>query len=135
MSALVGNDVRTGAHACFERFVVELGPAGTPGPFPGYMVRYVPKPIRLSPSGLPITIRGTAVLQVSLGSWMNGPENRGYQGPDDVVPTNVSTILEYRLTEDFEGQSAWSLGLDRKRPFRVTTLTGPPRLVVDLSKA
>ena len=72
---------------------------------------------------------------VSLGIWMQSPEGGGYQGPHDVVPTNVSTILEYRLVENFEGQSAWALGLDRTRSFRVITLTGPPRLVVDVSKA
>jgi hypothetical protein len=132
MSRLVGKDVRAGSHPCYERFVVELGPNGTE-PFPGYFVRYVAKPITQSPSGLPVSIRGDAVLMVSLGSWMNGPENQGYQGPKDVVPHTVSVIREYRLVEDFEGQSAWAIGLDRERPFRVSTLTSPPRLVVDVA--
>ncbi len=133
MSALVGKDVRTGAHPCFDRFVVELQPSDPAIQFPGYWVRYVPKPITASPSDLPVTIRGDAVLMVSLGSWMDGPEQNGYKGPRVVVPTNVSSILEYRLNEDFEGQSAWALGLDRTRPFTVTRLTAPPRLVVDVA--
>lgn len=133
MSALVGKDVRTGAHKCFERFVIELQPADPALEFPGYWVRYVPKPISLSPSGIAITMRGDAVLMVSLGSWMAGPEPAGYIGPKDVFPTNVVSIREYRLVEDFEGQSAWALGLDRRRPFAVSTLTTPPRLVVDVA--
>ena len=134
MSALVGKYVRTGGHRCFDRFVIELQPSDPAPGFPGYWVRYVPKPISASPSGLPVTIRGDAVLMVSLGSWMNGPEQKGYTGPTDVVPTNVSTILEYRLNEDFEGQSAWALGLDRTRDFTVNRLTAPPRLIVDIAK-
>lgn len=135
MSPLVGKDVRTGAHPCFDRFVVELQPSDPNLPLPAYWVRYVPKPISAAPSGLPVTIRGAAVLMVSLTSWMNGPEQNGYTGPTDVFPTNgVSTILEYQLNEDFEGQSAWALGLDRTRPFTVTTLTAPPRVVVDIAK-
>jgi hypothetical protein len=131
-SGLVGREARTGAHPCFERFVIELQSTSTTEQFPGYFVRYVPKPISLSPSDQPITIRGDAVLMVSLGSWMNGPEG-GYQGPKDVVPSGLTAIREYRLVEDFEGQSAWAVGLDRTRPFKVTTLTGPPRLVVDVA--
>jgi hypothetical protein len=131
-SGLVGKAVRTGAHPCYERFVVELQSSATNDQFPGYFVRYVPKPISLAPSDQPITIRGDAVLMVSLGSWMNGPEG-GYAGPKDVLTTGLTAIREYRLVEDFEGQSAWALGLDRTRAFEVTTLTGPPRLVVDVS--
>jgi hypothetical protein len=131
-SGLVGKAVRTGVHPCYERFVIELQSKATNDQFPGYFVRYVPKPIRLAPSDQPITIRGDAVLMVSLGSWMNGPEG-GYSGPKDVVTSGLTAIREYRLVEDFEGQSAWALGLDRTRAFQVTTLTGPPRLVVDVS--
>lgn len=133
MSALVGKDVGTGAHKCFERFVIEFQPADPALEFPGYWVRYVPKPISLSPSGLGITIRGDAVLMVSVGSWMDGPEPTGYTGPKDMFPTNVVSIREYRLIEDFEGLSTWALGLDRRRPFTVSTLTAPPRLVVDVA--
>jgi hypothetical protein len=131
-SGLVGKAVRSGVHPCYERFVIELRSNATNDQFPGYFVRYVPKPISLAPSDQPITIRGTAVLMVSLGSWMNGPEG-GYQGPKDVVTSGMTAIQEYRLVEDFEGQSAWALGLDRTRAFQVTTLAGPPRLVVDVS--
>jgi len=136
MSSLVGKDVRTGTHPCFERFVIELQTSSSPtsSAFPGYWVRYATGPVVLSPKGEEVTIKGGAVLLVSLGSWMRNTENVGYSGPDDVFPTNVTTILEYRLTENFEGQSTWAVGIDHVRNFRVSVLSGPPRLVVDIQR-
>jgi hypothetical protein len=87
----------------------------------------------LDPEGRPVVIRGGAALLVSLGSWMQRPDGTGYKGPSNVLPTNVSAIRQYRLTEDFEGQSTWAIGLDKVRDFQVTVLDGPPRLVVDIA--
>jgi hypothetical protein len=135
MSALVGRSVRTGGHPCYERFVVELQQAGGPTnlAFPGYWVRYATGPVMLDPRGVEVTLRGNAVLLISIGSAMRWASNDGYEGPDDVVPANVTAIREYRLTEDFEGQSTWAIGLDRARNFTVTVLDSPPRLVVDIA--
>jgi hypothetical protein len=133
MSSLVGKAVRTGAHPCFERFVVELQPTDQANPnFPGYWVHYASGPLTDSPRGEPVTIRGAAALLVSMGSPMQRTDGQGYTGPRVVVPTNTSVILEYRLIEDFEGQSTWALGLDARRNFKVSVLNGPPRLVVDI---
>ena len=135
MSPLTGKDVRTGSHPCFERFVIELQSGDQPGTgFPGYWVRYATEPLTLSPSGQPITVRGTAALLVSLGAPMKWMNSIGYTGPQDVFPTS-GPIKEYRLTEDFEGQSMWTLGLDQRRNFEVTKLSDPPRLVVDIRTA
>lgn len=135
MSSLVGQDVRTGAQSCFERFVLELQPSNQPtsSSFPGYWVRYAMGPIMLDPQGEEITLKGNAVLLVSIGSWMLTADDMGYQGPRDVVPTNVNAIREYRLTESFEGQSTWAIGVDKECDFRVFVLDGPPRLVVDFA--
>jgi hypothetical protein len=135
MSVLVGNAVRTGAHPCYERFVVELAPADTPrAAFPGYWVKVGNgSTVTLNPQGEPVTLRGTANLQVSMGSpMMTRNDPSGYQGSRDIFPTGLTAIQELRLIEDFEGQSTWALGLDRVRNFAVTVLTGPPRLVVDV---
>jgi hypothetical protein len=133
MSSLVGKDVRTGTHPCMERFVIELQPTDQANPnFPGYWVRYATGPIALSPSDQPVTIRGGAVLLVSMGSPMQRTDGKGYAGSRDVVPTNIRVIREYRLIEDFEGQSTWAIGLDTVRNFKVSVFDGPPRLVVDI---
>jgi hypothetical protein len=133
MSSLVGKAVRTGTRPCMERFVIELQPTDQANPnFPGYWVHYVTGPLTASPSGQPFTIRGGAVLFVSMGAPMQRTDGTGYTGPRDVVPTNVSVIREYRLIEDFEGQSTWALGLDTLRNFKVSVLDSPARLVVDI---
>jgi hypothetical protein len=135
MSSLVGKDVRTGGHRCFERLVVELQPGtGAAAPtFPGYWVRYATGPVVLSPKGEPVTLRGGAVLLVSMASAMSWASNVGYQGPTDLFPANVVTIRELRLVEDFEGQSTWAVGLDRVRGFTVAVLGAPARLVIDIA--
>ena len=129
MSGLVGADIRTGAHPCFERVVLEL--EGT-GDLPGYRVQYVDDPVLLSPSDLTVEIAGDATLLLQAGVWMTNMEGEGYDGPTDIVPTNVDHLLELRMTENFEGMTSWAIGLDRARPFVVDTLTDPPRIVVDV---
>ena len=133
LSGFVGADARTGAHPCFERVVFEFDDSVAPdATFPGYWVRYADGPVELSPSAEPVTIAGDAALLVSFGSWMQNSEGDGYSGPTDVVPTNVSHILELRMIENFEGMSSWAVGLDAERPMTVSTLTDPPRLVIDV---
>ena len=130
MSSLLGADIRTGAHECFERVVVEFTGEGE---LPGYWVRYEPDPIVDSPSGEPVDIAGAATLVVSVGAWMTGPEGGGYDGPREFTPDNVVHIVELQLIEDFEGQSAWAIGLDATRDFTVSTLADPPHIVIDIA--
>lgn len=130
MSSLVGREIRTGGHDCFERVVIEL--QGT-GDLPGYFVRYESDPILEDPSGLPTEIAGDATLVVSFGSWFIDPEGNGYTGPQEIVPTNVVNILELELIENNEGQSSWAIGLDRQRDFAVSTLSEPVRIVIDIA--
>ena len=70
-----------------------------------------------------------------VGVWMTDIEGNGYQGPPRVVPTNVVNIRELELIENFEGQSAWAIGLDQQRGFTVSTLTDPVRIVIDIALA
>ena len=128
-SSLVGVDIRTGGHPCFERVVVEF--QGT-GELPGYQVEYVSDPVLESPSGLPADVAGDATLVLSFGAWMPNPDGSGYTGPTEFVPTNVTAIRELDQIENFEGQSVWAIGLDQQRGFAVSTLTDPIRIVIDI---
>jgi hypothetical protein len=130
MSSLVGREIRTGTHPCFERVVLELQGDGT---MPGYRVEYVADPVRLSPSDLEVDIAGAGTLVLSVAAWMTTMEGEGYDGPDQIVPTNVELIEELRLIENFEGMHQWAIGLDRVRPFSVTTLSDPARIVIDVA--
>lgn len=130
MSSLVGVDIRTGRHDCFERVVVEFGGTGS---LPGYRVAYEADPILDSPRGEPVDIAGAATLVVAFGAWMPEPDGAGYSGPREFVPDNVSNIVELEQLENFEGMSSWAIGLDAERPFAVSTLSDPPRLVIDIA--
>lgn len=129
MSSLVGSDIRTGTHPCFERIVIELEGSGD---FPGWWVEYVDDPVRLGESDEFVDITGNATLLVRMGMWMQDMEGNGYPGPWQVFPTDVSHILELRNTENWEGVTLWAIGVDAKRPFTASVLTGPPRLVIDV---
>ena len=105
MSRLVGVDIRTGAHPCFERVVVELAsfdPAfpATAASMPGYWVRYADRPIMESPIGEPVEVLGDAVLLASVYVWMGDMEGNGYAGSRDIRPTNVRHILQLRQIEN-----------------------------------
>jgi hypothetical protein len=134
LSSLVGQNIRTGAQACFERVVIDLTQSTLPipSPFPGYGVGWVPNPVTLSPSDQRVTIKGGAVLLVTMDAWMPTMDNQGYTGPQDLFPTNVTKIQELRQVQNFEGVTTWAIGVDTKRNFRVSTLSGPPRLVIDI---
>lgn len=129
MSSLVGVDIRTGAHPCFERIVIELG--GT-GEFPGWAIEYVDGPVRLGESDEFAEVAGDHTLLLRMAMWMPTMEGDGYGGDTQLFPTNVDHILELRETENFEGMSIWAIGLDDEYPFTVTTLHSPERLVIDL---
>ena len=113
---MVGSDIRTGAHPCFERVVIELS---GPGDMPGVRVEYVDDPVHLSPSDETVEIDGDATLVISVAAWMPSMEGDGYAGPVDFSPTNVEHILQLRQVENFEGMSAWAVGLDTERDFEV----------------
>lgn len=129
MSGLVGADIRAGAHPCFDRVVIELGGDGT---FPGWWVEYVQDPVTLGESNETAFIAGAATLEVRMGMWMQSMEGVGYSGPTDIFPTVVDHIEEMRLTENWEGVTRWAIGVDETRPFTVSVLQGPPRLVIDI---
>jgi hypothetical protein len=129
LSSLVGAEVRTGDNGCFDRVVVEL--QGT-GELPGWSARYADGPVTIGESDDPAPIAGEAVLLLRLGAWMRTMDGAGYQGPKDITPTNVEAVQQVLLVDDAEGMSTWAIGLDAPRSYRVSTLTDPPRVVVDI---
>ena len=49
------------------------------------------------------------------------------------LKSSVITIVELVRAGGFEAVLTWVMGLKQQTPFRVQTLTGPPRLVVDVA--
>jgi hypothetical protein len=127
--------MRVGRHDCFERFVFEM--TGTGGD-PGWRVRYV-DPLSGQGSGEPIELLGSATLEILIGV-MTVTEFEGrpdewppFDGPDDIVTSGYVALKEARMLFGFEGTTQIGLGVDRVRPFQVSWLDGPPRLVVDVA--
>lgn len=126
-------DVRTARHDGFDRVVLEF--AGTAAP--GYRVAYVEPPITEDGSGAEVPVPGAAFLEVraapASGVDLSGDEPREtYTGPDRVAPTDGGVVTEVVRTGDFEGQLAWTIGLQQRVPFGVAVLEEPTRLVVDV---
>ncbi len=136
MSALIGEDIRTGAQPCADRVVIELQTAdpSVSTAFPGYRLEYVEEPILLTPGeAKPYTVAGNATLLVTMNVWLTTMEGTGYAGPLQIFPTNVEHIEEVRILEMFEGVSVIGIGLDQERPFTARVLD--QRLVIDFSTA
>jgi hypothetical protein len=100
---------------------------------PGYRVAYSPKPI-VGTSGKETPLGGSAALVVRMqqASGVDLNFRPTYKGPNRLAVAGTQHLQEVAQVEDFEGVLVWALGLKAEVPFRVLTLSSPPRLVVDL---
>lgn len=103
--------VRVHSNHQFDRFVIELH-----GPLQQFDVRpQDSSTFVLDPSGLPVTLQGTAGLLVV----MRGAQaHDGFSGPTDILP-GFQVLREARQLGDFEGVVSWGLGLSHSACFRV----------------
>ena len=122
---------RVGRQTGYDRVVYEFNGTGRPA----YRVRYVAEP-KDGVSGDAIDAPGDAFLQVDVSSVATPAEN-------DPVPVDPSdamlsgTVVTYApaLWGGFEGVGEQFIGIrGAQRPFRVTVLQDPTRLVVDIAK-
>jgi hypothetical protein len=128
-------NIRTGRHACYDRFVVDL----TGGPT-GYDVRYV-RNVYQDGSGFLVPLRGGAKLQIVVRapSYDIDTGKATYTPKNSKALTNVAgyrTFRQLAFAGSFEGQTTIGLGVRARLPFRVFTLAGPgsnSRLVIDVA--
>lgn len=135
MSSGTIQDVRSGAHACFDRVVVDVrGKVGR-----AYDVRYV-RAVHADGSGQLVPLRGGAFLQVivrapaydHLGRTTYRPANRR----ELVDASGRRTLRQVAWAGTFEGQTTFGVGVRARLPFRVTVLDGPgtqSRVVLDVA--
>jgi hypothetical protein len=117
--------VEVGHHATFDRVVFNFS-----SHVPGYNVNYVPA-VTADPSDDPVQLQGGAFLTVAMHSVASA------QVGAPAAPQGRQTPLFAELREvagagDFEGTVSFGLGLTAQSGFRVSTLTNPDRLVIDV---
>lgn len=122
--------VRAARHEGYDRVVFEFANA-----VPGYDIRYAGGPVRADGSGARVDVEGGQVVIVrmenALDADLSTPEARmTYTGPQRFAP-GTPQVAELVRVGGFEGVLTWAVGLADRVDYRVTTLDGPPRLVVD----
>ena len=75
---------------------------------------------------------GAATLLIQVGALMPNDAGEGYDGPTEIVPTDLSHILKMTQTANADGSSTWAVDLDAVYPFDVTIPDGPARIVIGL---
>jgi hypothetical protein len=122
--------VRVGRHPGYDRIVYQFA-----GSIPSYRVRPVTS-LAEDGSGAPVWPGSPNLLQLRLEPAQAHTDD----GQTPLTATelqsfsNLPVLRSYRLIGDFEGAVSYGLRLGLRRPnLRVTELTNPNRLVVDLA--
>ena len=124
--------VRAAGQQGFDRVVFEFT-----AELPGYKVGYVERPVLEDGSGKEVSVTGGAVLEVRMAP-ASGVELSAsgvrptYTGPARLRPSGTVVVAEVVRVGDFEGQLTWVVGTSGRAPFKVSTLSAPPRLVIDV---
>ena len=123
--------VRTGQHNGYDR-VVFVFSGGRPAVTASRVAA-----VYADPKGTPVALAGQSYLRVVFrGASANCPQpaHRTWTGPSVATP-RYPQLLAVKAAGDFEGYLSFGLGLAAKGPYHVSTLTGPDRVVIDVSYA
>ena len=103
---------------------------------PQYTVQVVSPPLSADPSGKPITIAGSVVVQVTMtpasGFDQTPPGTQVYTGPTDIT-FNGASVMQVVERGDFEGVLSWYIGLRQPVPRLTTTASDPSRIAIDFA--
>lgn len=114
--------VRVGHHPGFDRLVFTFA-----GPLPSYTVAYVPQ-VTQDGSGLPVALPGSSYVLVTLR-----PTSTTTHSPQQPITPHFPMLRQVVGAGDFEAVASYGVGLTSRSGVRVSTLTGPNRLVVDFA--
>ena len=126
-------DIRAAAQTGFDRLVFEFNGSQVPG----YSVKYGDKAVACG-SGADLTdfIGGGSapggVLLIDIRPAVAHDESGNLTAVRDLTPNLGSLERAFRLC-DFEGVVGYGAAISDEQPFKVTTLTDPPRLVIDIA--
>ena len=95
-------------------------------------ISYVESVFSCGPGEL-VPVQGGAILAVRMLAQAHND-----QGMSTIPARQLSgqggVIVEAKMYCDFEGHLDWAIGLKAKKPFKVTTLSNPTRLVIDIKQ-
>lgn len=131
--ALTLRAVRVAPHEGYDRVVFEFG--GDASGVPGYDVGYTRDP-RQPGSGAQVPVRGTQALRVLLHG-IGYPFDTGVQEPTrpPALPAGLAAVTDVVLGSTYEGDYQAVVGTSGMLPFRVTRLTAPARVVIDVRRS
>ena len=115
----------------YDRVVFEF----TGDSVPGYRVEYTKAPVQRCGSGDPVTVAGTGRLIVRFQPAQAHDEHGSLTPAERHRAPGLPAVRELTLTCDFEGQVTWVFGIAAPSEYRVSELTGPARLVLDVRHA
>ncbi len=115
------------------RIEFSFRPAGNVAAVPQVTVKPADPPFTADPSGLPLTVQGTAFLQVVLqgGTALDANMEPTFEGPFDVTPDG-GPIVEMKRAGDFEAVSTFIVGLSGASCFRILPLDGSSHVVIEI---
>jgi hypothetical protein len=116
--------VRVAPHPTFDRVVFEFR-----GETPAWRAAYVPRIVQ-DPSGRIATIPGRAFLHLV---FQRTRVDRGSTGSRIVLTRRFPTLVQVQEAGDFERVVSFGVGVRRRVGFRGLHLSGPGRIVLDLS--
>jgi hypothetical protein len=123
-------DVRVGAHHCYDRMVIDLGP----GAVPGYRVGYTGA-VRSAGSGRAVPLRGRAQLEITVRG--SAASSFPAWGSELASVSGFRVFRQVAGAGSAGGATEIGLGVRGRRPFRVSVLHGPgrdSRLVIDVAR-
>jgi hypothetical protein len=121
--------IRTGQHAGLDRVTFEFS-----GGLPAYDVTAV-KVVYSDAKGDVVPLAGQARLRMAFRgatAWCPQPARKTYAGPSVLTPY-YPRLLVLSAAGDFEQVLSFGIGLAAPGPYRVHVLTGPDRVVLDVS--
>jgi hypothetical protein len=124
-------DVRVGAHpedGGFDRIVFEFEEGQRPSGIVGYKDE-----VAQCGSGAPVDPDGSHTLAVHFDFTNAHTEAGELSIPSTTVSGPGNSILEAEGTCDFEAVVEWAVGVDGEKPFTVTLLEAPNRVVIDVA--
>ena len=121
--------LRLGTHEGYDRIVFEYD-----GGTPAVDINLAQPPYVQNPSGLPMTVSGEPVYQVTLHGGTKFDMETGtmqYTGPTNFEPS-YEQIVQFVESGDFEATHSWYLGVNGGSCLRVFYLDDPDRIVIDI---